>query len=161
MDALLCEPARAWPEGRFVVAGPQYPASCEWPENVARIEHLAPDRHRGFYAGQRFTLNVTRADMIRRGHSPSVRLFEAAASGVPIISDWWEGLDAFFRPGEEILIAQDAADVLRALRDLPELQRRAIAERARARVLGAHTGDHRAAELERYAAEAARPKVRA
>ena len=164
VDALLCEPARAWPEGRFVVAGPQYPASCDWPANVERIEHLAPDRHRGFYAGQRFTLNVTRADMIRCGHSPSVRLFEAAASGVPIISDWWEGLDAFFRPGEEILIAHDGADVLRALRDLPELQRRAIAERARARVLGAHTGDHRAVELERYAAEAAeaaRPKVRA
>ena len=155
LDALLCEPARAWPEGRFVVAGPQYPEACAWPASVARIEHLPPDRHRAFYAGQRFTLNVTRADMIRRGHSPSVRLFEAAASGVPIISDWWEGLDAFFRPGEEILIAHEAADVLRALRDVPEARRRAVAERARARVLGAHTGDHRAAELEGYAAEAA------
>lgn len=164
VDALLCEPARAWPAGRFVVAGPQYPATCVWPANVARIEHLAPDLHRGFYAGQRFTLNVTRADMIRRGHSPSVRLFEAAACGVPIISDWWEGLDAFFRPDEEILIAAGSDDVLRALRELPEGLRQSMAARARARVLGAHTGDHRAAELEGYTAEAARaarPKVRA
>lgn len=155
LDALLCQPARAWPEGRFVVAGPLYPADAAWPPNVARVEHLPPGEHRAFYAGQRFTLNVTRADMVRRGHSPSVRLFEAACCGVPIISDWWPGLDEFLTPGEEILIAQGAEDVLRMLRSMPDGQRRAIAEAARARVLGAHTGDHRAAELEGYAAEAA------
>lgn len=155
VDALLCQPAQAWPEGRFVVAGPMYPASLAWPAAVERIEHLPPDRHRGFYAGQRFTLNVTRADMIRRGYSPSVRLFEAACCGVPIISDWWAGLDAFFTPDEEILIARSADEVLGLLRTMPEARRRAIADAARARVLGAHTGDHRAAELEAYAAEAA------
>ena len=155
VDALLCQPARAWPEGRFVVAGPLYPAGIGWPPNVARVEHLPPDEHRAFYAGQRFTLNVTRADMVRRGYSPSVRLFEAACCGVPIISDWWEGLDTLFVPGEEILIARDADDVLQALRAMPEGRRQDIADAARVRVLGAHTGDHRAAELEGYAAEAA------
>ncbi len=154
VDAMLCQPARAWPDGRFVVAGPLYPGDLSWPANVERVEHLAPDRHRAFYAGQRFTLNVTRADMIQRGYSPSVRLFEAACCGVPIISDWWAGLDAFFTPNEEILIARDADDVLLVLRSMPEGRRRAIAEAARARVLGAHTGDHRAAELEAYVAEA-------
>jgi len=154
VDAMLCQPARAWPDGRFGVAGPLYPADLSWPANVERVEHLAPDRHRAFYAGQRFTLNVTRADMIQRGYSPSVRLFEAACCGVPIISDWWAGLDAFFTPNEEILIARDADDVLLVLRSMPEGRRRAIAEAARARVLGAHTGDHRAAELEAYVAEA-------
>jgi len=154
LEALLCRPASSWGEGRFVVAGPLYPAELAWPANTERIEHLSPGQHRGFYAAQRFTLNITRADMVRRGHSPSVRLFEAACCGVPIISDWWPGLDHFFRPGEEILIAAGPDDVLSALRDLPEARRRGIAEAARARVLAAHTGDHRAAELEAFAAEA-------
>ena len=86
--------------------------SSPGPRNIERIEHLSPGQHRGFFAAQRFTLNVTRADMIRRGYSPSVRLFEAACCGVPIISDWWPGLDSFFRPGEEILIARTADEVL-------------------------------------------------
>ena len=159
VNALLAGPAAAWARGRFVVAGPKYPADTAWPANVERIEHLAPDRHRGFYCSQRFTLNVTRADMIRRGHSPSVRLFEAACCGVPIISDWWPGLDAFFTPGEEILIARNAGEVLLALRSMTEDRRRAVADAARARVLGAHTGDHRAAELEAYAAEASQART--
>ena len=161
VDALLCQPARAWPEGRFSVAGPLYPPDIAWPANVERVEHLAPGQHRAFYAGQRFTLNVTRADMIQRGYSPSVRLFEAACCGVPIISDWWAGLDAFLTPDEEILIARDAGEVLLVLRSMPDAKRRAIADAARARVLGAHTGDHRAAELEAYAAEAAQGARRA
>ncbi len=100
VDRLLVEPARAWGEGRFVVAGPQYPGSIVWPANVARIEHLPPADHSAFYNAQRFTLNVTRADMIAAGWSPSVRLFEAAACGTPIISDWWAGLDSLFDPGQ-------------------------------------------------------------
>lgn len=160
LDALLCRPAESWPKGRFVVAGPLYPADIAWPANAERIEHLAPGQHRGFYAAQRFTLNVTRADMVRRGYSPSVRLFEAACCGVPIISDWWPGLDSFFRLGEEILVAAGPDQVLDALRRLPEKRRRAIAAAARARVLGAHTGDHRAAELEAYAAESLREAPR-
>ncbi len=50
-----------------------------------------------FYNQQRFTLNVTRADMIAAGWSPSVRLFEAAACGTPIISDAWAGLESLLR----------------------------------------------------------------
>ena len=88
------------------MAGPMYPAELEWPGNVERIENVPPRDHPSFYAAQRFTLNVTRADMVRAGWSPSVRLFEAAACGVPVMSDWWEGLDAFFEPGREILIAR-------------------------------------------------------
>jgi spore maturation protein CgeB len=153
LERLLLEPARRWREGRFIVAGPQYPSATDW-TNVEHIEHLPPDRHREFYNRQRFTLNVTRADMIRAGHSPSVRLFEAAACGVPIISDWWEGLDTLLEPGCEILVAEDGDDVLRWLRDMTEAERRGIGGRARAKVLAAHTAAHRAAELERYIEEA-------
>lgn len=151
VDRLLQEPARRWREGRFVVAGPQYPETVRWSRNVKRIEHLEPKKHRRFYNQQRFTLNVTRADMIAAGWSPSVRLFEAAACGTPIISDSWPGLESIFRIGEEILIARTSSQVLQYLQDIPESERRALGQRARARVLSQHTAAHRAEELESHA----------
>jgi spore maturation protein CgeB len=156
VDRLLTKPALRWEQGRFLVVGPQYPDKLEWPQNVKRITHLPPARHRRFYNSQKFTLNVTRADMIRAGYSPSVRLFEAAACGVPIISDYWHGLETFFELDDEILVAQTPDDVLRILQDTDEAERAALADRARKRVLGAHTAAHRAAELETYIFELAR-----
>ncbi len=153
VERLMMEPARRWKNGRFIVAGPQYPEAIEWPRNVKRVMHLPPREHRRFYNAQRFALNVTRADMIRAGWSPSVRLFEAAACGVPIISDWWDGLDSFFEPGREILIAETSADVLRYLRKLRDDDRRAIGARARERVIDEHTAADRARELESYVDE--------
>jgi spore maturation protein CgeB len=152
VEALLNEPARRLPGDRFCVAGPAYPESVAWPPNVERVEHLAPREHPAFYSAQAFTLNVTRQEMVRAGWSPSVRLFEAAACGVPVISDWWEGLDAIFEPGRELLVARDADDVVRHLRETREEERRAIGERARARVLAAHTAERRARELEEHVA---------
>jgi spore maturation protein CgeB len=153
LEQLMLEPARRWSKGRFVVAGPQYPQSIDWPANTERIEHLPPAEHRAFYNQQRFTLNITRADMIRAGYSPSVRLFEAAACATPIISDYWDGLDSFFRFGEEILVARSPEDTLRFLRETSETERQAIGRRSRERVLREHTAAHRAAELEAYALE--------
>ena len=153
LDRLLVEPARRWSAGRFVVAGPQYPADIAWPANVERVTHLPPREHRAFYNAQRFALNVTRADMIAAGWSPSVRLFEAAACGTPIVSDWWEGLDEVLRVGEEILVAHASDDAQRIVQGMPEDERRAIGAAARARVLAAHTAAHRAAELEGYVTE--------
>lgn len=150
LDRLLLQPARTWGEGCFVVAGPQYPDDIDWPANVERIEHAAPATHRRFYNEQRFTLNVTRADMVQAGWSPSVRLFEAAACATPVISDPWDGLAELFEPGREILIAQSGLDVLGWVRDMPEEERRRIGERARERVLAEHTAAHRAETLERY-----------
>ncbi len=147
VDELLVEPARTRTGGRFVVAGPQYPADVAWPENLARIEHLAPPEHRAFYNAQRFTLNVTRAHMIAAGYSPSVRLFEAAACGVPIISDRWAGIDDFFRPGSEILLAGDRSDVVAYLDDVSPSERRAIGRSAGERVLAEHTAQTRTREL--------------
>lgn len=153
LDRLMLEAARQWREGRFVVAGPQYPADLRWPDNVARVEHLAPPEHPAFYSSQRFTLNVTRADMVQAGFSPSVRLFEAAACAVPILSDVWSGLETIFTPGEEILLARSAQESLGYLRELSDADRRAMGERARARVLAEHTAAHRARALERYVHE--------
>ena len=121
-----------------------------------RIEHVSPDRHRAFYNAQRFTLNVTRAAMVKAGYAPSVRLFEAAACGVPIISDDWPGLDTIFEPGREILIARSTDDALVYARELNERERHQIGIRARKRVLRHHTAAHRAAELESYIVDATR-----
>ncbi|HVM18136.1 MAG TPA: glycosyltransferase [Gaiellaceae bacterium] len=153
VEALLVEPARRQPDARFCAGGPGYPEWVRWPGNVERIDHLPPAEHPSFYGAQAFTLNVTRRDMVRAGWSPSVRLFEAAACGVPVISDWWEGLDAFFEPGREIVVAEGTDDVLRALREVGEEERRAIGRRARERVLAEHTAAHRARELEEHVAE--------
>jgi spore maturation protein CgeB len=153
LERLPLEPVRRAPERRFVVAGPQYPAEIAWPANVERLEHVPPADHPAFYAASRFTLNVTRADMVRAGHSPSVRLFEAAACETPILSDPWEGLDSIFAPGAEIALAETPEDVLAAL-GWPEEKRRATARAARARVLAEHTAAHRAGELETHLRDA-------
>jgi spore maturation protein CgeB len=153
LEKLMLDAARQWPQGHFVVAGPQYPATVQWPVNTEYIHHLPPAEHRAFYNAQRFTQNITRADMLAAGYSPSVRLFEAAACGTPIISDYWEGLDSIFEFDREILVAHSAADTLRYLRELSETERKAIGERARQKVLNAHTAAHRAKELEGYVSE--------
>ena len=150
----MCEPARHWPAGRFAVAGPLYPAELSWPANVERIEHVGPDRHGWFYSRQRFTLNVTRADMVRMGYSPSVRLFEAAACGTPIISDWWPGLDTIFVPGRAYPgRASRAATCSLISAIFPTSERRQLAIRAREHVLAHHTAAHRAIALEGYVEE--------
>jgi spore maturation protein CgeB len=153
LDALLIASAWAWPAGRFVIAGSQYPDAMTTPPNVQRIAHLAPAAHPAFYNRLRFTLNVTRRDMIAAGYSPSVRLFEAAACGTPIISDDWPGLSSLFVTGTEILLASTAPQVLAYLRDLPGEERRRIGCAARERVLRSHTSAHRAMELEQYVTE--------
>ncbi|HXR78429.1 MAG TPA: glycosyltransferase [Bryobacteraceae bacterium] len=150
LESLLISPAQKWPEGRFAVAGPLYPPEISWPENVMRVDHLPPSRHRRFYNAQRFTLNITRREMIGAGYSPSVRLFEAAACGTPIITDPWEGLGRFFEVGKEILVARSTEQCLKLIRDLPADTRLAVAERARRRVLAEHTASQRAQQLEEY-----------
>ncbi|WP_347271120.1 CgeB family protein [Rhizorhabdus histidinilytica] len=153
LERLLVEPARQRPDLRFAVAGPQYPPDIAWPANVERIDHLPPAEHAAFYNSSRYTLNVTRADMVAAGWSPSVRLFEAAATATPIISDVWPGIGTLLEPDREIILAEHGDRVLRIL----DQDRREIGRAARERVLHSHSAAHRAAELERHLAEAARP----
>jgi spore maturation protein CgeB len=159
LERLLLEPARRLPGRRFVVAGPMYPDTVAWPANVERIEHLPPSRHAAFYTAQRLTLNVTRADMRRMGWSPSVRLFEAAACGTPILSDPWPGLTDVFPEGEAILIGRSTEDVVEHLTALPDERLRAVGQSARARVLRWHSGRARARQLARLIHELASEDV--
>ena len=146
LQALFLEPALRRPTDRFVIAGAQYPADFPWTDNLFFVRHLPPSEHCGFYASSRLTLNVTRAAMAQAGWCPSGRLFEAAACGTPVLSDVWEGLDAFFQPGEEILLARNSDDAMAALDMSPEALLR-IGARARERVLAEHTAAKRAQEL--------------
>ena len=143
LERLLIEPARRRPSERYVIGGAQYPQAFPWTDNIYFVRHLPPGEHCRFYSSARMTLNITRAAMTRMGWCPSGRLFEAACCGTPILSDRWEGLDAFFEPDREIVIADNTEDALGAL-DLSDQALRAMANRARDRVLAEHTAAHRA-----------------
>ncbi|WP_265499756.1 CgeB family protein [Paracoccus beibuensis] len=145
LEALLIEPARRLPQMRFVVAGSMFPPDIDWPANVERIDHLPPARHAEFYNAQRFTLNITRDAMRRLGWSPSVRLFEAAACGTPIISDRWPGLTDLLPDGRAVVLADTADDVVAALTGAADPG--AMARTARDIILTDHTGRARARDL--------------
>ena len=158
LERLLVEPARRRPADRFAIGGAQYPPDFPWTPNIWFVRHLPPAEHPAFYAASRLTLNVTREAMARSGWCPSGRLFEAASCGVPILSDWWDGLDAFFEPGREILIARTTEDAMAAL-DMPDAELAAVARRARERCLAEHTARRRAREMVAALESAAAPTV--
>ena len=146
LEALFVGPARRRPDERFVIGGAQYPQHFPWTQNIWFFRHLPPSEHPAFYCSSRMTLNVTRAAMAQMGHCPSGRLFEAAACGVPILTDVWDGLDQFFTPGEEILIARTTDDAM-AMLALSDAELDPIAEAARQRTLASHTATHRARQM--------------
>lgn len=150
---LLNGSAELLPDRGFLVAGPMYPQDVPWQPNVKRIAHVAPPDHPGFYSSARFTLNLTRADMVQAGYSPSVRLFEASACGATILSDDWAGLPDLLTPGEEILLPRNAAEVADILIGLSDTERIRIGQRARERILSEHTSAHSAAQFEGIVAE--------
>jgi spore maturation protein CgeB len=159
LNHLFLEAARQLPSKQFILAGSLYPREWKWPANVRHLDHVAPAQHPTLYSSSSFTLNLTRGDMARRGYCPSGRFFEAAACGTPIISDWFDGLDSFFKPGKEIAVAIEPQQVLSILR-MPEQDRATMAWRARARTLAEHTGNRRAEQLLGYLQEAASRKRR-
>jgi spore maturation protein CgeB len=153
---LLNGAAEMLPECEFLVAGPMYPADTSWAGNVRRRDHVGPADHPAFYSSSRFTLNLTRADMVEAGYSPSVRLFEASACEACILSDCWAGLDEFLTPGQEILLPKDADEMAAILTHLSYEEQIRIGERARERVLSEHTAEHRAREFEGIVSAASR-----
>ncbi|MBV9636038.1 MAG: glycosyltransferase [Methylobacteriaceae bacterium] len=160
LERLFIEPARRRPDLRFVIAGAQYPPDFPWTSNIFFVRHLPPPQHPQFYGSSRLTLNVTRQAMAEMGWCPSGRLFEAAACGATIVSDWWPGIDAFFTPTREIIVVEDTEDVLAALdRSAPEL--RDVGVNARRRALAEHTSQHRAAQFAAFLSNTPRSGQRA
>lgn len=146
LEELFLKPATQLPQKKFCIGGALYPADFPWMGNTYFVRHVAPPEHPAFYSSSKLTLNVTRAVMAEMGYCPSGRLFEAAACGTPVVSDWWEGLDGFFEPGKEILIAKSSVEAVAALNlDAGELQ--SISRASQQRTLDEHTASHRAAQL--------------
>lgn len=158
VNQLLVEPARRRQDLRFVIGGAMYDNAFPWTKNIYFHSHVSPADHPSFYCSSRATLNVTRRAMADFGYCPSGRLFEAAACGAPIVTDVWDGLDEFFQPGEEIVTARTAEDVLAPL-DLSDEALGKIARRARERTLDQHTAAKRALDFENALSMAALVQV--
>jgi spore maturation protein CgeB len=154
LDRLFTRVAAELPEMKFLLAGPQYPANLKWPKNLLHIHHLSPQWHPHFYSSSRLTLNLTREAMVASGFSPSVRLFEAAACGATLVSDFWTGLDTFLQTGEEILVAEDSKQIASFLKNMDESQLRTIGKRAQERVLAEQSSTRRAEEFELHVSAA-------
>ncbi len=146
LQQLFLEPARRSPAKRFTLGGALYPHDFPWSHNISFVSHVPPPEHPAFYSSSKLTLNVTRAAMAETGYCPSGRLFEAAACETPVLSDLWDGLEEFFEPGREILVASSASDVEECLALSPE-ELRCIGCAGRERVLAEHTADHRSQQL--------------
>lgn len=141
-------PARALPDSRFLLAGAGW-AGMAHDGNVRLVDHVPATDHNAFNASARAVLNIARESMARTGWSPATRVFEAAGAGACILSDAWPGIERFLKPGEEVLIARDGADVAEILRHLGCGEAPMIGARARRRVLAEHTYAHRAETADR------------
>jgi spore maturation protein CgeB len=141
-DVAAREPGR-----KFLLGGSGWESRSRTP-NVEYLGHVFTHQHNAFNASAQAVLNVNRSSMADVGYSPATRIFEAAGAGACIISDAWEGIEQFLEPEREILIARDTAEVVEHLRALTPERRAAIGARALARVLGEHTYDRRAVEVE-------------
>ena len=147
LQTLFLDVANARPGQQFALGGALYPEDFPRSTNILFVQHVPPALHSAFFCSGRATLNITRGAMAQYGFCPSGRLFEAAACGVPILSDTWEGIDCFFAPGSEIVLVRSTADVLNAL-SLTDRELRQIGTQARERVLTCHTAEQRVLELE-------------
>ena len=146
VERLFIGAARALPEKRFVLGGSKYPPEFPWTENIHFFHHVPPPQHPAFYCSSKLTLNVTRGAMASRGYCPSGRLFEAAACATPILSDTFDGLETFFEPGKEVLLARSTEEAAEALR-MPSAELMKIGQAARERVLREHTAEVRARQM--------------
>jgi spore maturation protein CgeB len=146
VQELLLAPAHDLPERKFVLGGSQYPSDFAWTPNLHYVWHVPPSEHSRFYCSARVNLNVTRAPMAAMGYCPSGRLFEAAACGAAVVTDAWPGLDEFYAPDDELLVARTRHDVIAAL-SRSDHELRAMAGRARERTLAQHTTAQRARQL--------------
>jgi spore maturation protein CgeB len=112
--------------------------------NIRYIGHVSTRDHNAFNVTPKAVLNVSRVSMAENGFSPATRVFEAAGAGACLITDYWEGIELFLKPDEEVLVARDGQDVAEIMAGLSRERAAEIGKRAMARVLAAHTYDRRA-----------------
>ena len=139
--------AKLAPELSFVLGGEGW-ADKPLPPNVRWIGHVATADHNRVNCSARLILNINRDSMAGVGFSPPTRVFEAAGAGACLITDAWTGIETFFTPGTEILVASSAEEVVQALRSTEASRAAKIGERMRARALAEHTYAQRARQVD-------------
>ena len=139
--------AAALPEQSFLIGGSGW-HDKHMPANVRHLGHVGTADHNAFNCTPRAVLNIARDSMAAVGFSPATRVFEAAGAGACLITDYWEGIEQFLVPGEEVLVAHTGQDVADLLADLTTERARAIGEAARRRVLAEHTYELRAKQVD-------------
>jgi spore maturation protein CgeB len=147
VEEFFLKPAAATPSQRFLIGGSGW-GDKGMPANVRYVGHVYTNDHNAFNCTPKAVLNISRESMARYGFSPATRVFEAAGAGACIITDYWEGIDYFFEPGQEILVAKDGDEVAAIMAELTTEQAHAIGQAAYRKVLAGHTYGHRVEQLE-------------
>jgi spore maturation protein CgeB len=147
VEEFFLRTAELAPELKFILGGEGW-GSKQLPGNVRWIGHVGTDMHNRLNCSARMVLNINRESMADTGFSPPTRIFEAAGAGACLITDHWKGIETFFQPGKEILVARDAKDIVRYLRDVPVAEQRNIGMRMRDRALRDHAYASRAKQAD-------------
>jgi spore maturation protein CgeB len=147
VDEFFLKPALLLQRSIFLLGGSGWADKVK-PDNVNYLNHVYTADHNAFNSSPRMVLNVNRDSMARVGFSPATRVFEAAGAGACILTDPWEGVEIFFTPGTEILVAQNGEEVAEFTSAVSPGRANAIGEAARRRVLAEHTYAHRAAMID-------------
>jgi spore maturation protein CgeB len=136
------------PEFQFLLGGEGW-GSRPLPKNVRWIGHVGTGNHNVINCSARMVLNINRESMAKIGFSPPTRVFEAAGAAACVITDSWSGIEEFFAPGGEILVASSAGDIVRFLRDVSPFRANEIGASMRHRALRHHTYELRSHQVGR------------
>lgn len=153
VEEFFLNPAAALPDRRFTLGGSGW-ETRDLPHNVNRLGHVYTGEHNAFNRSNLAVLNIARDSMAATGYSPATRVFEAAGAGACLITDAWEGIEHFFKPDKEILVARDGRDVASILKDLTPQRAEAIGLKALDRALTHHTYASRAGQVDRIIQQA-------
>lgn len=152
VEEFFLKAAELAPDLQFVLGGEGW-GNKNLPANVRWIGHVGTDDHNRVNCSARMVLNLNRESMAHVGFSPPTRIFEAAGAACCLITDRWSGVEKFFEPGKEILVASNAEDIVYLLRSLNSDDAKTIGENMRQRALRDHTYELRARQFEFVSAD--------
>jgi spore maturation protein CgeB len=153
VEEFFLRAAELAPEFKFALGGEGWEGK-RLAENVRWIGHVGTSDHNRVNCSARMVLNINRDSMAGVGFSPPTRIFEAAGAGACLITDCWAGIETFFVPGNEILVAGNAEEIVRLLRDTAAAEAQEIGGNMRRRALHDHTYALRAREFDTIVANA-------
>jgi spore maturation protein CgeB len=147
VEQFFLRAAELAPEFQFVLGGEGWRGK-RLPQNIRYIGHVGTANHNAINCSARTVLNINRESMAKVGFSPPTRVFEAAGAGACLITDSWLGVEQFFEPGREILVASSAEEVVGHLQQTSPEKAKSIGAAMRARALRDHTYEMRARQVD-------------